>query len=93
LRQVPPLGLWEPAEGARTLSPSAIDFALIPCVACDAEGFRLGRGGGYYDRFLKGGRFVKAALCRRALLQEKLPVEAHDEKVDWIITEAGIFYI
>jgi len=91
LRQTQPLGLWEPAEGTPVLSPAMIDFALIPCVACDKAGMRLGRGGGYYDRFLAAGGFTKAAVCRQALLQEELPVEAHDQRVDYIITEAGLY--
>lgn len=90
LRQVPPLGLWEPAADAPALPLAEIDFALIPCITCDVGGYRLGRGGGYYDRFLRDGAFDKAAVCRRALLREKLPAEAHDEKVDYIITEAGV---
>ena len=87
LRQVPPLGLWEPSDSARLLLPEEIDLALIPCVACDREGRRLGRGGGYYDRFLLSVKFIKAALCREALLQGALPEEDHDVKMDIIITE------
>ena len=90
LRQIPPMGLWEPLEGTPVIPPSDIDFAIIPCIACDKYGFRLGRGGGYYDRFLKGGRFVKTAICRTSALQEKLPIEAHDESVNFILTEKGI---
>jgi len=91
LRPVPPMGLWEPAAGTPVLSPSEIDFAVIPCIACDREGYRLGRGGGYYDRFLRGNRFVKAAVCRQALLRDALPSEAFDERVDFVITEAGLY--
>lgn len=87
LRQVPPLGLWEPAAMSPALPPGEIDLALIPCVACDKTGRRLGQGGGYYDRFLRDTGFVKAALCREALLQEALPAEDHDVRMDVIITE------
>ena len=87
LQKVPPLGLWEPAEGAPVLPPDEIDLALIPCIACDRSGRRLGQGGGYYDRFLKDGAFLKAALCREALLQEALPAEEHDIIMDVVITE------
>jgi len=90
LRLVPPLGLWEPEAGTPVLPLRDVDFALVPCIACDTAGYRLGRGGGYYDRFLRDGAFVKAAVCRRVMLRKKLPAEAHDEKVDFIITEAGI---
>jgi 5-formyltetrahydrofolate cyclo-ligase len=91
LWQVPPLGLWEPVPGTPILAPEKIDLALIPCVACDMSGRRLGRGGGYYDRFLQRSHISSAALCRRALLLEELPVEAHDEKVGMIVTETGLY--
>ena len=91
LQPVPPLGLWEPLAGAPVLPPADIDFALIPCIACDKAGYRLGRGGGYYDRFLNEGRFVKATVCRKALLRDTLPAEAHDERVDFAITETGLY--
>ncbi len=92
LRQVPPLGLWEPPQGGPVLPAAAIDFVVVPCLACDKEGHRLGRGGGFYDRFLAQGSFYKAAVCRQAFLQDILPTEAHDETVDAVVTEAGIYY-
>jgi 5-formyltetrahydrofolate cyclo-ligase len=91
LLQKPPFGLWEPAAEAPALPPGALDFALIPCIACDRSGRRLGRGGGYYDRFLAGRGFTKAAVCRQNMLLDELPHEAHDEKVDYIVTETGVY--
>ena len=90
LRLVPPLGLWEPEEGAPVIEPALLDFAVIPCVACDRSGQRLGRGGGYYDRFLAEQSFTKAALCRQAVLQDSLPTEAFDQRVDYVVTDGGI---
>lgn len=92
LRQVPPLGLWEPAQGSPVLPAQAIDFAIVPCLACDKYGYRLGRGGGFYDRFLTQGSFYKAAVCRQDFLQDELPLEPHDQAVDAVVTEAGIYY-
>lgn len=92
LRQVPPLGLWEPALGSPILPAQAIDFAVVPCLACDKAAHRLGRGGGFYDRFLGQGSFYKAAVCRRDFLQEALPLEPHDQAMDAVVTEAGIYY-
>ena len=93
LKQRPPMGLWEPPAGTPQLLFSDIEFVLIPCVACDKDGYRLGQGGGYYDRFLAGSAFTKAALCRQALLQDALPREAHDVKLDYIVTEAGLYSV
>jgi 5-formyltetrahydrofolate cyclo-ligase len=90
LRQVPPLGLWEPEAGAEALDSSLLDFAVIPCVSCDSTGLRLGQGGGYYDRFLTGQSFIKAALCRQAVRREQLPGDAHDQRVDFIVTENAV---
>ena len=87
LRQVPPLGLWEPREDAPVLDPALLDLAIIPCIACDPSGLRLGQGGGYYDRFLAGQHFPKLALCRQAVFRESLPGEAHDQRVDCIVME------
>jgi len=91
LERVAPLGLYEPAEAKPLLAPCDIDLALIPCIACDKEGRRLGRGGGYYDRFLRQSRFLRAALCRNAVLRRRLPSQTHDVSMDMIITESGVY--
>ena len=91
LRQVPPLGLWEPAESAPVIEPASLGFAVIPCIACDRSGLRLGQGGGYYDRFLAGQDFVKAALCRQDMLRDWLPGDAHDQRVGFIVTDLDVY--
>lgn len=80
-------GIWEPSEEAVLLSKQAIDLALIPAVCYDRRGYRLGFGGGYYDRWLEhfAGRTV--GLCREKLLQERVPVEPHDARVEVVLTE------
>lgn len=80
-------GILEPEEGCPLVRPGEIDFAVIPCVSCDREGRRLGRGGGYYDRYLEKTDFVTAVLCREKLLLEKVPAEGFDSCADWVITE------
>ena len=87
-----PLGLWEPKAEARILDPAEIDFALIPCIACDGRGNRLGRGGGHYDRYLAGVHFFKAAVCRLTLHQPTLPAASHDIKIDAAVTEGKVYY-
>ena len=47
----------------------------------------MGFGGGYYDRWLEEFSGVKVGLCREAVLQERVPTETHDAKVDFLITE------
>ena len=84
-------GILEPAENCPTLSHAEIDFALIPCLACNRQGDRLGKGGGYYDRFFELYRGPAAMICPEMLLQNSIPTEPHDTTVSCVITENGIF--
>lgn len=60
---------------------------LVPAVACDASGVRLGRGGGYYDRMLAGARKPAVGVIYACQLAEKLPQDRHDIPLQWIVTE------
>ena len=80
-------GIWEPTEQAPLLAREEIDLALVPALCYDRLGFRLGFGGGYYDRWLAEFSGFTAGLCREALLQERVPTEAHDARVDVVLTE------
>lgn len=84
-------GLWEPAEDAPEALPEEIDLAIVPCVAADRRGFRLGHGGGYYDRFLSQYRGGTVLLCRELLIRQEIPVEPHDYPVPWVLTERGLY--
>ncbi|MCD2262983.1 5-formyltetrahydrofolate cyclo-ligase [Dietzia aurantiaca] len=68
------------------------DLVLVPAVAVDRRGNRLGRGGGYYDRSLQfaGPRSRLLALLDTENVVERVPVEAHDRTVDGVITEEGL---
>ena len=69
----------------------AIDLILVPGCGFDLEGGRLGRGGGYYDRFLAGQVGVlKVGLCFECQMIDRLPTEAHDQSVDLIVTESRV---
>ncbi len=80
-------GILEPGEDCPLMRD--IDLALVPGMCYDKRGFRLGFGGGYYDRWLENFSGVTAGLCREAVLRDRVPAEAHDAKVDLLITEAG----
>lgn len=85
-------GILEPKEDPeRLIQPEAIDFAFIPCISCDRSGRRLGHGGGYYDRYLEKTHCAKAALCREELLVDEIPVEEHDLRMDFVISEKGCY--
>ncbi|MBQ3481001.1 MAG: 5-formyltetrahydrofolate cyclo-ligase [Oscillospiraceae bacterium] len=81
----------DPAR-SRCLAPEELDAVLVPCAAFDAEGNRLGRGGGFYDRFLL--RCPRAAAILTAFEAQRLPQiprEAHDLSFSLLVTETGVF--
>jgi 5-formyltetrahydrofolate cyclo-ligase len=90
-RLVPgPRGLLEPA-GPR-LGVDAVagcDLVLVPALAVDAAGVRLGRGGGSYDRALRRATGRAVALLYDGELVDRLPAEAHDVPVDAVVTPSG----
>lgn len=65
---------------------SVIDLVVVPGVAFDAEGHRLGRGKGYYDRLLPLINAVKIGICFPFQLVDHIPTEAFDIQMDEIIT-------
>ena len=74
------------------VEPEAIDFALVPGVAFDPRGGRLGYGGGFYDKLLAGCPEPRPLLVAGAFelqVVEEVPLEGHDVRVDLIFTEGG----
>lgn len=85
-----PRGLLEPA--GRRMGPDAVaacDLLLVPALAVDRRGVRLGRGGGSYDRALARARGRTVALLYDGELVDTLPREAHDVPVDAVVTPSG----
>ncbi|HJV45460.1 MAG TPA: 5-formyltetrahydrofolate cyclo-ligase [Bacillota bacterium] len=83
-------GILEPDPGkAIEVRPDEIDFIVIPGVAFDRMGGRLGYGGGFYDRFLSNYDRLPSlvAVCFQEQLVERIPMKPHDFKVDYIITD------
>lgn len=84
-------GILEPLADAPLLARPDIDLALVPAVCYDRSGFRLGFGGGYYDRWLSGFSGFTVGLCRDCVLQDRVPTEDHDCRVDLLLTETRRF--
>lgn len=81
-------GIKEP-EG-KAISPEEIDIVIVPGVAFDKKGHRLGYGKGYYDRFLSKTNALKIGLAYDFQIVENLPAEEHDVPLDLIITPTQI---
>lgn len=83
-------GAMIPTEGA-WIEPQVV---IVPLLAFDARGYRLGYGGGFYDRTLEGLRARHATIAIgfafAAQEVEAVPIESTDQKLDWIVTENGV---
>ena len=85
-------GFEQPIDGTAEIAPDTVDLALVPGLAFDLFGNRLGRGAGYYDRLLpllKPGA-VLVGVTPEALVVDSLPSEVHDVRVQWLAAEEGV---
>jgi 5-formyltetrahydrofolate cyclo-ligase len=64
---------------------------LIPGLAFSKEGLRLGRGKGYYDRYLSQRECIKIGLCFDEQMIEQVPADPHDVKMDYVVSEHGVY--
>ena len=90
-----PKGILEPDINRCKIVPvDCIDLAIIPGVAFDEKGGRIGTGEGYYDRFIPNlsATTRKVALALECQIIQQVPVESHDKHVDIIITDERIIY-
>lgn len=85
-------GVPEPRAECRRLVNAAHDaLVIVPCVAFDSSGHRLGYGKGYFDRFLERHRGRTVGLAFETQKIEHLPVEEHDVPLDIVLTESGCY--
>ena len=84
-----PFGLRQPSPDAERIEP---DVLFIPLIGFTSRGDRLGQGGGHYDRWLAAhpGK-TKVGLAWDAQLVDEIPVEAHDQRLDAIVTPTRIY--
>jgi 5-formyltetrahydrofolate cyclo-ligase len=83
-------GIREPL-GERFLEN--IDVAVVPFLAVDKQGNRLGYGGGYYDRYLKKSTAKRVAFGYDFQIVNEVPCEPWDEKMDAIVTDERVIWI
>jgi 5-formyltetrahydrofolate cyclo-ligase len=79
-------GIREPLPDRPRVAPKAVDLFLLPGLAFDPSGGRLGYGRGYFDRTLAGAPGVKAALAFDGQVVERVPTGPHDVAVDLVVT-------
>lgn len=72
---------------ATEISDFSSSLCVVPALAFDASGNRLGYGGGYYDRFLSVNNLPTLGLCYEKCIASQIPAESFDIKIDCILTE------
>lgn len=82
-------GILEP-DGSKIIDKNEIELVMVPGVAFDMNGDRIGHGAGYYDRFLNGYNGIKAGICYGFQIVENAWPDPFDIKMDYLITEMGI---
>lgn len=84
-------GVMEPAGQAYT---GAVDFIVVPGLAFDASGARIGYGKGYYDHLLeKHSASFAAGVCFSGMIVDKVPTEPHDRRMNAVVTDNNVFEI
>ena len=80
-------GIPEPDKSCPAVDKKDIAVALVPNLMCDRDGYRLGWGGGYYDRWLADFPGFTVCVCRQGRLVEHMPREAFDVPVKLVLFE------
>lgn len=87
-----PFGIMAPHSGAE-VDVSSLDLVIVPAMAVDGRGQRLGYGGGYYDRFLSQASGIFVTPVFREQIVDAIPTDAHDIPVHFVVSEDGIIDI
>lgn len=83
------LGLTEPVSGKEEVP----DVLLVPCVALSVSGYRLGYGGGYFDRYLEEHpQVIGIGVLAEVFLSKSLPTEGYDRQLHAWVTESGLHF-
>jgi 5-formyltetrahydrofolate cyclo-ligase len=85
-----PFGMLEPAPDLPIIAPKSIELALVPGLAFDRHGWRLGYGGGFFDRFLGQFKGVSLGITFEALWLNILPHDTYDIPMNFVVTEMGL---
>lgn len=86
-------GIFEPHPDSPPLTPDKVDLMLLPTVACDVRGYRLGYGGGFYDRLLSSAEWATIptiGIVFEFAYLPQLPIDHWDKPLQAICTEMGV---
>lgn len=86
-----PWGMMEPRANTETVPLHTIDLVLVPGVAFDLKGGRLGFGGGYYDRLLPQLCAVRVGIAYQGNIISYVPTNEHDSHMDWLACPEGLW--
>ena len=84
-------GILEPGENAKRLEPEDGGLIIVPALCFDRGGYRMGQGGGYYDRYLSARKLFSVGIGRDCLLCDRVVREEHDAPVDCLVTESKVY--
>ncbi len=87
-----PYGMLEPAADLPLVDPQTVEVVLVPGVAFDPQGGRLGFGGGFYDDFLPTTPALRVGVTHDCCLANALPCKRHDQRMDWVVTPTRTFH-
>lgn len=82
--------LMEPDGCSEPLDPNRCELIVVPGLAFDRQGGRLGRGKGFYDRYLQNVEGSRVGVAFEACVAECLPMEPHDARVNVLVTETAV---
>lgn len=83
-------GIPEAKDHCQAVDPDQLDLVIVPCLAGNYKGNRLGYGGGYYDRYLANYKGATLLVFREKQKDKKIPVESHDIPTGYYVTESDI---
>lgn len=84
--------IYQPKDSQTRCEPGDLGLILVPGTAFTREGDRLGRGAGFYDRFLKQHpHALRMGIAFQEQMAAQLPVDSWDERVDMVLTDQGLF--
>ena len=88
--QIGMYGIPEPKPYCKEYKPKENDIVIVPCLSVDKNGYRIGYGKGYYDRFLKDFNGVSVSPCYDVLLEDEIPTDKYDMQINIIVTDKEV---